>query len=476
MSRTLTMVGLAVLILSLAANGRGGEASRDASVAELWRAGDIDGAVSRAAEIVAENPDDVSSHVVRQDLLKALGRHKELRREYRESASDPAANADDLYLYGRVLEGSSAIRRYRDALRKDPRHFWTLSELGSALAERGRLTEARGMLEKARTVRPGSGVPVNALGRLEEKAGDETKAETLYREAIRLSPALTAARVNLGILLVGTGRAGDAVEVLTRAVDGAPSDPAPRLALGRAQLESGDAEAAVATFAKAVRLRSNTPSSLNLLASAYIELEQYDLAASALTRALELNPKDLLTRMSMAYLALARDDVEGARTAAKEALRLDPRCARARYLLGICELNAGNVRGADSEYQRALRLEPSNVTYLRALRMLHGAQGHWPRAVTYARKIVQLSDESPDSLMELALTYLGAGLAKRAAVTFDRVLTADPDRLDAWLNLGVVCQARLKDLPRARRAYEEYLDRGGKDPRVSTWLGQVTAK
>jgi tetratricopeptide (TPR) repeat protein len=468
MSR-LPTIALLVLLAFPAATRAGGKPSVD----DLRREGDLEGAALRAEQMVDENPRDVDSHIVMQDLWRTLGREKTLLPRYRDATRSEESTADDHYLYGRLLEGRRAERQFRLALEKNPRHFRSLCALGVLLSEASKTRAARDHLTRAASLHPESGIPVNGLGWIAERQGDLDAAEKHYRDAIDLSPDLVAARVNLGMLVLARGRGADAVEILEAATVKAPLDPMPLLALGTALLATGDGRAAVRRFEEALELKANTVVTLNLLANAYINLERHELAETALRRAIERSPEHVPSHLNLAFLHLSLGKVDEAIRSAQGALKIDARSAGAWFLIGSCHSARDDARKAEAAYRKACRLAPEHVPTWRALRMLYANEGRWKRAVDAAQKVVELTDESADALYELGLTCLGAKQGKRAADTFDRVLALDPDRLDAWLNLGVVCHDRLKDHARAARAYREYLRRGGTDPRVREWLSQV---
>jgi hypothetical protein len=89
---------------------------------------------------------------------------------------------------------------------------------------------------------------------------------------------------------------------------------------------------------------------------------------------------------------------------------------------------------------------------------------------------VKLTGSSGDSLMDLAAAYTGAKQHSSAAATYDQVVAAEPTRLPAWLQLGIVAARDLKDAKRAVRAFKEYQKRGGTDPRVAGWIVALEGK
>ena len=88
----------------------GGDSALQA-VLRLREAGDLDGAVAQAAQIVRQPGASLDSHAAYQDLMHDVGRDAVVEAEYRNRAHAEGAGADDLYLYARLLRGAKAADR-----------------------------------------------------------------------------------------------------------------------------------------------------------------------------------------------------------------------------------------------------------------------------------------------------------------------------------------------------------------------------
>ncbi len=469
------------LILAAAAAARAADASDVApalqEIAKLHASGDLDGAAKRAAELVAKHPDVLEARLADEDAKLALGRDKEVVEACRAAAKASDATADTHYLCARVLRGGAAVAEYRAALGVDPKHFWSMCGLGVELTRMKNYVDAKAALDDAAKLRPESAAPVNALGRIEEARGRKDEAEKLYRAAVALDPSLTAARVNLGMLLVATSKQDDAKKTLNEAARLAPKDPLPLLGLGMAYMAAKDMKSAVEEYRRALELASDDVVAQNLLANAYLDLDQRSMADDALQKALKKAPGSVTTQVNLAYVHVLGEDYEGAAKLAQSAVQADDLSADAHYLLGLAYDFQIQPKKADVEFRRAEKLDEENPAFAHALAAFAAGQGDWKTAVAEGQKYAKMTNNAVPALMDLAVAYVGAGKAKDAASTYDRVVAADPNNTAALLQLGIVCMRDLKEMKRASKAFHDFQGKGGKDPRVPLWIIQCdTAK
>ncbi|HEX7810138.1 MAG TPA: hypothetical protein VF608_15490, partial [Thermoanaerobaculia bacterium] len=94
-------------------------------------------------------------------------------------------NAANHYLYGRLLNGSAAMREYREAMRLDPKQNWARVALGHALLE----------------------------------AEQDEEAFAALKESLQSGELIESAPVTLAIAAVATKRIAEAVELLKQHVE-----------------------------------------------------------------------------------------------------------------------------------------------------------------------------------------------------------------------------------------------------------------
>lgn len=185
---------------------------------------------------------------------------------------------------------------YHDVEEPTPR---TLSSLGSALREQGRLGEA----------------------------------EHCFREALRLDPASAFAASNLGALLSEGGRSEEALPLLTRAAERDPQNPKAQLNLGLALVRLGRVSESVPFFEAAARLDPDNAGVRNALGTALAEQGRWEEAVPHLEAALRLDPRLPTAHFLLGQDALRRGRPEEAGAHARAALELSPQFAQARRLL-----------------------------------------------------------------------------------------------------------------------------------------------
>jgi len=127
-----------------------------------------------------------------------------------------------------IALGLRARERERDY--RSPIAMWTLNaaqrpdhprpriQLGTALAESGRLEEAAREYEHVLADHPREATALADLGAVREQQGAVDEAMARYDLALRIDPRLRAARSNLGVLLARRGRMPEAIAQLEEAV------------------------------------------------------------------------------------------------------------------------------------------------------------------------------------------------------------------------------------------------------------------
>lgn len=113
----------------------------------------------------------------------------------------------------------------RKAIELDPLSAPIPETLGYMLNTVGRTREAAESFEKAAKLSPTDPVAAQNAALTWAEAGDISRAEAMFREAVRRDPTRGRMWYNLGLLLNQTGRAGEALQILSQAEMATPQDP-----------------------------------------------------------------------------------------------------------------------------------------------------------------------------------------------------------------------------------------------------------
>jgi len=173
-------------------------------------------------------------------------------------------------------------------------------------------------------------------GRSKFTRGDLPAAIEAFSGAAQLLPARPESWINLGTVLLNSGRLKDCVRIMNRALNLGHQNDAVLMVLGDALRLLGRWTAAVQCYEGAVS-HQRSPMALNKLACAIRSMGKYEDAEKMLEEALEKNNSFNLARLNLATLSMAKGDYDTAesRLAALSTAELAPAeraeadCARA---------------------------------------------------------------------------------------------------------------------------------------------------
>ena len=242
-------------------------------------------------------------------------------------------------------------------LQRDPESWLAHNNLGLALTEAGRLTEAIWHLQEAVRVQPNAVAAHYNLGLAFVRSNRLTEAIGQYEEALRINPDLADVHYNEGIALYQTGRLPEAVEHYAAAVRLRPDFLEAHYNLGIALFRLGRLAEAVKFYEQALHLRPDYPIQLNL-GVALLKMGRVREAIGHLQEALRLQPNAVAAHDNLG-LALAQAGRPAEAIRHYEAvLQLKPDYAEAHLNLGVALAQAGRLADAKEQFEQALRLKP----------------------------------------------------------------------------------------------------------------------
>ncbi|MEB2311866.1 MAG: tetratricopeptide repeat protein [Sorangiineae bacterium] len=234
----------------------------------------------------------------------------------------------------------TAEARFELALEYNPHFVEALVNQGLVELERGNFDRARQLLHRAERLNPDVAQPYHGLGVLAEREHRPDLAAERYREALRVDPGFSPARLNLARLLFDAGMLDRARLEFKRLVEVAPDEPAGYAGLAEALLRLGRVPEAEQAGREGV---ARFPADAHLI----ILSARSELRHGRTQRAVEL----------LTPLAVGRDGV----------------AAEALAWLATAELSAQRLRHAAGAAKRALELSPEEPVAVYALALaLHG--------------------------------------------------------------------------------------------------------
>ncbi|HVM59936.1 MAG TPA: tetratricopeptide repeat protein [Verrucomicrobiae bacterium] len=252
---------------------------------------------------------------------------------------------------------------YRATLARNPGSWVAHCDLGTTLAQEGRLPDAIAQYEQAARIAPEDPDTQFNLGLAFKKQGQLVEAIGHYEQALRLKPDYADAHYNLGNALLQEGKLTDAIEHYQQAVRIAPGFADAQFTLGLALGKQGRLPEAIGHYEQALRLRPDYAEAHGNLGNALAQTGRLAEAMGHWEQALRLKPNYPEVQNDLAWLLATLAPADGG----------DP--ARAVTLAErACELT----------HNRA-------AEYLDTLAVAYASAGRFDDAIATARKAIELA-------------------------------------------------------------------------------------
>lgn len=232
---------------------------------------------------------------------------------------------------------------------------------GYALLSLGRASEAIPSLEEAARLEPGKAERLNTLAQAYEKSGngDTVRIERLYREALRIQPALSDVRLNLGRFLQSTGRIEAARTEYRRVAEDESWNALAYYNLGTVALQEGELDEAEALLNTSLQLDPLDGGTLSNLGLVYLQRNDIAKARNVLETAVERSPRhpEALENLGSLYLNLEAE--EEAMTYLARAAEVLPTSADIHAKLALAYFRLDLFAAAEQSARQALSINPS---------------------------------------------------------------------------------------------------------------------
>jgi len=164
----------------------------------------------------------------------------------------------------------NSITLFEHTLKITSNNYVSHNNLGLALYEQGRESEAIEHFVQALRIKPDCSEAHNNLGFALYKQGRESEAIEHYLQTLRIKPDYWQAHLNLGVALDKQGCTADAIEHYLQAIRIKPDCEKAHNSLAIALSRKGDIEGAIAHFKKALRINPDNIQVKNKLKKALI--------------------------------------------------------------------------------------------------------------------------------------------------------------------------------------------------------------
>ncbi|MFN7997733.1 MAG: tetratricopeptide repeat protein [Bryobacteraceae bacterium] len=347
-------------------------------------------ALPRFEAAARSNPKDASARIGILESQLLLGR----KQPAKETAQQLARLLDDrdprLFQAATLLaqhgESPLAIEMLERAQRGSPQSYDVAFNLALAYSQAGRYDRAAAVLH------PFAGADakpelLDLFGDIQEKAGNQDKAERAFAEAARRQPGNEDFRFDYANALLQHGKTQAALEEFRKATTGLRSSAKLRIGLGSACYLAGDYPCAAEALLEAVKLKPDSAPAYFLLGEAYESAGSLQPAIlAALETYLSKKPRDAWAYYHYALILYAKaaangsGDFRGVTANLAEALRINPSMAEAHMQMGIIALAQDRTQEAIRSLERAVSLDPDLAVAHYRLGLAYRQSGESARA------------------------------------------------------------------------------------------------
>ena len=208
---------------------------------------------------------------------------------------------------------------------------------------------------------------LGAGGHIVQRQADAAAIQ--FQQALQRQPAHTDARLNLGLALILSGQASEAVKHLQITVGDHPDSAKAHFNLGRAYLLDGQLAAGIQELNRSLRLRP-TPAGHLEMGRALASAGDVPAAHSHFQQAIHLQTNFVPAYQAAAALHLQQGEIGKALELLSRAARLAPQDAGVHFQLGETLLLAGQTAQARAAFERVLALEPDHAATRARLRSI----------------------------------------------------------------------------------------------------------
>jgi len=368
--------------------------------------GQLDKSLAHAEKVLEIDPNDISTHLDRIDLLLRANRVKEAEQRCHEVLKiNPQLRRPKLVL-ARIKQASGDLKG-------------ALETLTALLAEKK--TEIQALLHRAEIYL--------AMQRYEEALADAN-------EALRLTNRNPYANFIRGSVYMRLKKLDDAVHEYQQAAAGLPGHLPSHFWLARCYLMKENLRAAIEELNSVVKINPRfTPARL-VLASAHLQQGYPDGAANTLLDALHYDPNNVEVRRLLGVAYLHKGEHDLALKQFQEMVNQDREAPRAHQILAGIALAKGDIDGAVTHCLKALDVEPKNVDVHFLLGLAYLRRNRLDGAKRQFERVLELRGRHPGARMNLAAVHLRLREFDLAQEQYQRCIEEDPTLTKPRYNLA----------------------------------------
>ena len=432
-----------------------------------FASGDIDNATTEYGSLYHDHPRDP---VVRRNYVQLLilkNRLDEATKLDNEILKTSPNDVDALVYKGEIQiqhkDTNGAMDSLQQAVKNDSENAVAHYQLGVAFMQQQNEGRAESEWREAVRIRPNLSDAQRSLATLELRRGDFGGMAQTAQQIIAAEPNSPDGFLWIGIADMSRKQYSDAQQDAEKAMQISPQSSAPFVQLGTIQLAQKHFADAEKFYQRALDKNPSSSEALSGLMNTYFAEKQPDKAIAAANAQIAKSPNnsnfyDLLGTA----LFNGRKDLPGAEAALRKAVDLDKNNVDALEKLGKVQIQEGSADQALALYQQSIKDNPREVMFYILSGELYEAKKNWDQAKSMYQQALNISPDQPLASNNLAYVILEQGgnvdVAMGLAQTARRGMPESPNAADtlgwAYYQKGIY-QSAISQFQEALRLSEK---------------------
>jgi tetratricopeptide (TPR) repeat protein len=259
---------------------------------------------------------------------------------------------------------------------------------------------------------------------------------TIWQDTVEKCPDNPRAHHCLGIALMDTGNAPEAIGQYEQALRLKPNYFEVHSNLGIALLRAGRAQQAIAQCEEALRIKPDYVEAHVNLGDALLQMGRSPEAIAEYEQALKLQPDSAVAQYNLANVLLRLGRAQEAIGHYEQALKLQPDYAEAHNNLGVALFQLGRVSEAISHYEQALQIQPDYADAHNDLGTALMGQGRLQEAISHYEQALRIQPDYAQAHNSLGLALVRLGRVPEAIGHYEQAVRLRPGFADACNNLA----------------------------------------
>ncbi|MGB8579331.1 MAG: tetratricopeptide repeat protein [Candidatus Sulfotelmatobacter sp.] len=375
--------------------------------------GDLDKATAEYASLYSDHPRDMQVKRNYVQLLILKNQLPEATKLNNELLKTNPHDVDALIYRAQIdlrqSDASGAVDALQQAVSNDPSNAVAHYHLGLAFDMQHNDARAESEWREAVRLRPGLADAQRALAALEMRRGDMNALSQTAEQIITSASQAPDGYLMRALAEMNRQKYSDAEQDLTKVMGMAPRSAAPYIQMGNLYGMEKQYSEAIKFYQEALDKDPASTEALQGIMNVYLLQKQPDQAVAAARAQIAKSPGTGAFYDLLGTMLFQKKDLSGANAAFHKAIELDRNNSDALLKLGQVQAAEGSVDKAIALYQQSIKDHPREIAFYILAGEMYESQHDWNNAKAMYQKALEVQPDNPLASNNLAYVMLQQG-------------------------------------------------------------------